>query len=105
MTSLSRLRRRAPWISGALLLALIGLPVLVGGARFGVRHWPFILGAAAILLLLAGWLERLWQSRALPRLRSSDARKRLRVLRGGLEKGRPPKLDGDDDTEEPKWLM
>jgi protein-S-isoprenylcysteine O-methyltransferase Ste14 len=106
MSSLSDLRRRAPWVAGALLLALVGLPLVAAGVRFGLRHWPFLLGAGAILLLLAGWVERLWQSRALPRLGSrSGARRRFRVLRGGRGEGRPPRLDADDDSEEPKWLM
>jgi hypothetical protein len=106
MSSLSGLRRRAPWVAGALLLALVGLPLVAAGARFGLRHWPFLLGAGAILLLLAGWVEKRWQSRALPRLgATSGARKRFRLLRGGGAKGRPPQLDADDDSEEPKWLM
>jgi protein-S-isoprenylcysteine O-methyltransferase Ste14 len=106
MTPLSPLRRRAPWVAGALLLALVGLPLLAAGARFGLRYWPFLLGAGAILLLLAGWLERAWQSRAHPRLRwTSEAQRRFRLLRGGRKEGGPPELDGDDDTEEPRWLM
>ena len=107
MSSLSGLRRRAPWVAGALLLALVGLPLVAAGARFGLRHyWPFLLGAGAILLLLVGWLERLWQAGALPRLRSTPgARKRFRVLRGGRTGSGLPDADGDDDTEEPKWLM
>jgi len=106
MTPLSSLRRRAPWVAGALLLALVGLPLLAAGARFGLRHyWPFLLGAGAILILLAGWLERWWQARARPRPRSrSGAQRWFRVLRGGRA-DRPPKVDADDDTEEPKWLM
>ncbi|MGD8896176.1 MAG: hypothetical protein PVJ73_09095 [Acidobacteriota bacterium] len=106
MSSLSGLRRRAPWVAGALLLALVGLPLVAAGARLGLHRWPFLLGAGAILLLLAGWLERLWQARALPRLPSiPGARKRFRVLRGGRAGSRPPETDADDDTEEPKWLM
>ena len=105
MSPLSGLRRRAPWVAGALLLALVGLPLVAAAARFGLRQWPFLLGAGAILLLLAGWLERWWQARALPRARSRSGAQRLfRVLRGGRT-DRPPKIDGDDDTEEPKWLM
>ena len=105
MTSLSNLRRRAPWVAGALLLALVGLPLVAAAARFGLRHWPFLLGAGAILLLLAGWLERWWQTRALPRPRKRTGPQRwFRVLKGGRT-DRPPKNDPDDDTEEPKWLM
>jgi protein-S-isoprenylcysteine O-methyltransferase Ste14 len=106
MTPLSSLRRRAPWVAGALLLALVGLPLLAAGARFGRSYWPFLLGAGAILLLLAGWLERVWQSRTRPRLRwTSDAQRRFRLLHGGRPEGDPPELDDDDDTEEPRWLM
>lgn len=107
MSSLSPMRRRAPWVAGALLLALVGVPLLAAAARLGLRHWPFLLGAAAILLLLAGWLERLWQARALPRLRArTEAQRRFRILRGGKAGRRPPELDEDErDPKEPKWLM
>jgi protein-S-isoprenylcysteine O-methyltransferase Ste14 len=107
MSSLSPLRRRAPWVAGALLLVLVGVPLLAAGARLGLHHWPFLLGAAAILLLLAGWLERLWQARALPHRRArSEARRRFRILRGGKSEGEPQELDADDgDPKEPKWLM
>ena len=106
MTSLSPLRRRSPWIAGALLLTLVGLPLLAAAARLGLRHWPFLVGAAALLLLLAGWLERLWQSRPLPRRRpGTAARRRLHVLRGGRSGGQPTGSGTDDDSEEPKWLM
>jgi protein-S-isoprenylcysteine O-methyltransferase Ste14 len=93
-------------VAGAVLLAFVGLPLLAAGARFGLSYWPFLLGAGAILLLLAGWLERVWQSRARPRPRwTARARKRFRLLRGGREEDGPPELDADDDTEEPRWLM
>ena len=105
MALLTSLRRRAPWVAGAVLLALLGLPLLIAGMRFGLRYWPFIVGAAATLLLLAGWLERLWQTRPLQRARSHSAtRSRFRVLPGGRAKSPPPKLD-DNDTDEPRWLM
>jgi protein-S-isoprenylcysteine O-methyltransferase Ste14 len=106
MSPLSPLRRRAPWIAGVLVLALVGLPLVAAGLRFGLQYWPFLVGAGAILLLLAGWLERLWQSRRLPRPRSrKGAHSRFRVLRGGRPEGRPAELDPDDDTDEPRWLM
>ena len=105
MALLNSLRRRAPWVAGAVLLALLGLPLLVAGIRFGLRYWPFLVGAAAILLLLAGWLERLWQTRPLQRPKSrSAAGSRFRVLPGGRAESPPPELD-DDDTDEPRWLM
>jgi protein-S-isoprenylcysteine O-methyltransferase Ste14 len=106
MSPLSPLRRRAPWIAGALVLALIGLPLIVAALRFGLQYWPFLVGAGAILLLLAGWLERLWQARPLTRSRSrSAAQSRFRVLRGGRTEGRPRELDVDEDSDEPRWLM
>ena len=105
MALLTSLRRRAPWVAGAVLLSLLGLPLLVAGVRFGLRYWPFLVGAAAILVLLAGWLERLWQTRPLERPRSrSAARSRFRVLPGGRAEDPPPELD-DDDTDKPRWLM
>jgi protein-S-isoprenylcysteine O-methyltransferase Ste14 len=106
MNPLSPLRRRAPWIAGALVLALVGLPLIAAALRFGLQYWPFLVGAGAILVLLAGWLERLWQSRRLPRPRSHKGKhSRFRVLRGGRPEGRPAELDDDDDTDEPRWLM
>ncbi len=106
MALLNSLRRRAPWVAGAVLLALLGLPLLVAGMRFGLRYWPFLVGAAAILLLLAGWLERLWQTRPLERPRSRVAgRSGFRVLPGGRAESPPSELDDDDDTDEPRWLM
>jgi protein-S-isoprenylcysteine O-methyltransferase Ste14 len=106
MSPLSPFRRRAPWIAGALLLALVGLPLVAAALRFGLRYWPFLVGAGAILLLLAGWLERLWQSRPLTRPRSrSAAQGRFRILRGGRLEGHPREPDVDDDADEPRWLM
>jgi len=109
MSPLSPLRRRAPWVAGAVLLALVGLPLLGAALRFDIR-WPYLLGAGALLLLLAGWLERRWQSRPLspPTARSrSKARSRFRVVDGGRAKqDRSPEPGADDDNDEdPKWLM
>ncbi len=105
MAFLTSLRRRAPWVAGAVLLALLGLPLLIAGMRFGLRYWPFLVGAAAILVLLAGWLERLWQTRSLERPKSRAAgRSRFRVLPGGRAES-PPSEEDDDDTDEPRWLM
>ena len=109
MTPLSPLRQRAPWVAGALLLALVGLPLLAAGLRAGWQHWPWLLGAGAALLLLAGWLERWWQSRPLTRSSSrsrSKARGRFRVVEGGrAADGRLPEAGADDESDEPKWLM
>ena len=109
MSPLSPLRRRAPWVAGAVLLALVGLPLVGAALRSDIR-WPYLLGAGALLLLLAGWLERWWQSRPLthPTSRSrSKARSRFRVVDGGrAQQGRSPELDAEDDNDEdPKWLM
>ena len=92
--------------AGALVLAMIGLPLILAALRFGLQYWPFLVGAGAILVLLAGWLERLWQSRPLTRPKSrSAAHSRFRVLRGGRKEGGPRELDADDDNDEPRWLM
>lgn len=107
MSPLSPLRRRAPWVAGAVLLALVGLPLLGAALRFDL-NWPYALGAGAILLLLSGWLERWWQSRPLSRSPSwtrSKARSRFRVVEGGRGQ-RPPDPGTDDESDdEPKWLM
>ena len=112
MSPLSPLRRRAPWVAGAVLIALVALPLLGAGLRFGLQYWPWLLGAGAIALLAAGSLERWWQSRpALPRKSrsSSRSRSRFRVVEGGRgRKDAPPDfeaLDDDDDSDEPRWLM
>jgi fatty acid desaturase len=105
MSLLPRLRR-APWVSGAVLLALAaGLTAPVAYA-LGVRRWPLVVGLAAVLLLLFGGVERLWQRRPLPRPRRTAARLRFRVVPGGKGNGRPRDSDTtDDDGEKPRWLM
>ena len=109
MSPLSPMRRRAPWIAGAVLLALVGLPLASAGLRFDI-HWPYLVGAGALLLLLAGWLERWWQSRPLARPPSrsrAKARSRFRVVDGGrANEDRSPDLGTEEeDNDEPKWLM
>jgi protein-S-isoprenylcysteine O-methyltransferase Ste14 len=107
MSPLPNLRRRAPWVAGAVLIALVGLPLLGAGLRFGLHYWPWLLGAGAIALLAAGSLERWWQSRpVVPRKkRSSRSRGRFRVVEGG-RKDQPPDLDVvDEDPDKPRWLM
>ena len=106
MALLTSLRLRAPWVAGAVLLALLGLPLLGLGMRFGLReYWPFYVGAAALLVLLAGWVERFWQSRPLHRPRSRSSNKsRFRVLPGGRAEGRSSD-SGDDDPDKPRWVM
>mgnify|MGYP001813479193 CR=1 FL=1 len=110
MSPLSRLRRRSPWVAGALLLAFLGLPLVAAALRFGLDSWPYLLGAGAALLLLAGWLERWWQSRPVgspPSRSRAKGRSRFRVLDGGRStEPRPSDLDAEDENdEEPKWLM
>ena len=100
---LSRLRR-SPWLAGALLLALAGglaAPVLLW---LGPRRWPAWVGLAAILVLLFGWVERLWQRRPLPGPRRVADRRRFRVVPGGKGNGHDHDLT-DDDGEKPRWLM
>jgi protein-S-isoprenylcysteine O-methyltransferase Ste14 len=110
MSTFSPLRRRAPWVAGALLLALVGLPLVAAGLRFGLQRWPFLLGAGAALLLLAGWAERWWQSRPATRTASrsrSRAGGRFRLVEGGRNaQERSPGVEtGDENDDEPKWLM
>ena len=94
---------RAPWLAGALLLALVAVATATLALRLGPRYWPFYAGLAAGLLLLAGGLERLWQSRPLPRRhRTTPGGSRFRLLRGRRGNGG---VDRDDDGETPRWLM
>ena len=108
MALLTSLRLRAPWVVGAVLLAFLGVPLVGLGMRFGLReYWAFYVGAAALLILLAGWVERVWQSRPLerPKSRSASAKQsRFRVLPGGRAEGRSRRPD-DDDPDKPRWLM
>jgi protein-S-isoprenylcysteine O-methyltransferase Ste14 len=87
----------------------VGIPLLTVGLRVGWHRWPWLLGAGAILLLLAGWLERWWQSRPLthsPSRSRSKARSRFRVVDGGrAADGRRPEPDPEDESDDPKWLM
>jgi hypothetical protein len=96
---------RSPWLAGAVLLLLLALLLAPLVAHFGLRYWSFYAGVAALLLLLAGWLERLWQSRPL----ASPGRRRpgsgrLRVVKGGRGNGRAGE-SGPEGTEGPRWLM
>ena len=105
MSPLARMRR-APWIGGALLVALaVGLTAPVAYA-VGVRRWPFVVGLAAVLILLFGGLERLWQRRPLPSPRRAASRLRFRVVPGGKGNGWSHDNDKtDDDDQRPRWLM
>jgi fatty acid desaturase len=103
MPVLSRLRR-APWLSGVLVLALaVGLTAPAAYA-LGVRRWPLVVGLAAVLLLLLGGVERIWQRRPLPRRKRAANRLRFRVVPGGKGNGRDHDTT-DDDGEKPRWVM
>jgi hypothetical protein len=105
MSPLSPLRRRAPWVAGALLLALVGLPLLGATLRLGLRYWPFFVGAGATLLLAAGSVERWWQSRPVRPRSRSVSRSRLRVVEGGRREPGLPGMEDDEKDDEPRWLM
>jgi len=102
MNPLGRLRR-APWLSGDLLLVLsVGLAAPAAWA-LGVRRWPFYVGLLAALLLLQGALERLWQRRAATR--PPKARRRFKVVPGRKGNGESYDLATDDSTDKQRWLM
>jgi hypothetical protein len=100
MNPLGRLRR-APWISGALVLALalgmLGPAIYV----FGLRRWPFSVGLLAVLLLTFGAVER--RRRAVRR--PPRSRKSLRIVPRGKGNGQTYDLEGDDTTDKQRWLM
>jgi hypothetical protein len=108
MSPLSSLRR-APWLAGALVLALLAGLLAPLAAHFGLRRWPFYVGLGAGLVLLLGWLERLWQGRALShRFRLAERtrdRGRFRVVPGGKGNGHAHDQLEDDDGDTPRWLM
>src|SRR5512141_2563333 len=87
MPALFSRRRRAPWLGGALLLALAAGLVAPLAYVLGARRWPLQVGLAAGLLLLFGGLERLWQRRSLPRRQRVTERRRFRVVPGGTGNG------------------
>jgi hypothetical protein len=100
-----------PWTGGAVQLrvaALAAAPVLY---FFGVDRWPFFVGALVLAVLALGALERLWQSRPLPRPHRAAGRRRFRVFPGGKDKGNGHAHDvpGDDAPDgpgdKPRWLM
>jgi O-antigen/teichoic acid export membrane protein len=103
MDPLGRLRQNT-WLAGAVVLLLVVALVLPALAALGLRRWPLLVGAAAGLLLLAGWLERLWLSRPPPRPARRDS-SRFKVLRGGKGNGEDVDLTDDEATSKQKWLM
>src|SRR4029450_4267156 len=50
--------RRAPWLSGALALLLVGGMIAPLGLRLGSRYWAYYVGLAVFLLLSLRWIER-----------------------------------------------
>jgi len=107
MSPLSRLRRE-PWLAGAVLLVFAGALVSPLVFRFGWRYWPFYVGVAALLLLLAGVVERRWKSRAVSYSLPRPARRpRFRVVPGGKsgKKGNGEAPPDPDDEDKPRWVM
>jgi len=104
MPTLSRLRR-APWLGGALLLALAAGLVAPLAYTLGPGRWPLLAGLGAGLLLLFGGLERLWQRRPLPRPKRAADRTRFRVLPGGKGNGHAHDSTKDDGGDKPRWMM
>ena len=103
MPTLSRLRR-APWLGGALLLALAAGLVAPLAYTLGPGRWPLLAGLGAGLLLLFGGLERLWQRRPLPRPKRAADRTRFRVFPGGKGNGHAHDKN-DDGGDKPRWVM
>ena len=103
MPTLSRLRR-APWLGGALLLALAAGLVAPLAYTLGPGRWPLLAGLGAGLLLLFGGLERLWQRRPLPRPKRAADRTRFRVFPGGKGNGHAHDKK-DDGGDKPRWVM
>ena len=111
MSLMPRLRR-SPWLAGALLLALAAALVAPVAILFGLRRWSVYAGLAAVFVLLFGTVERLWQSRPLPRRSRPVDRSRFRVVPGGKDKGNGRAADLPEDREaqggegdKPRWLM
>ena len=103
MPTLSRLRR-APWLGGALLLALAAGFLAPLAYALGPGRWPLLAGLGAGLLLFFGGLERLWQRRPLPRPKRAADRTRFRVFPGGKGNGHAHDKN-DDGGDKPRWVM
>jgi hypothetical protein len=107
MSFLARLRG-SPWLSGALLLVLVGALVAPAAYYLGARRWPLYAGLAAGLVLVFGAIESAWRSRPLPRRHRPVDRSRFRVVSGGKDKGKGnghAKDVPDDDGDKPRWVM
>jgi hypothetical protein len=106
--------RRSPWLAGAVLLLLAAGLLAPAVYLIGARRWPLYAGLLAVLLLLFGAVERLWQSAAASWQRRSFAsaqtarRSRFQVLVGGKEKkgkGNGHARDASDGQDGPRWVM
>ena len=95
---LSRLRRTT-WFSGAVALVLAVAIAAPAAYALGIRSWPFSLGIIAGVLLLMGWLERLWKRR--PVLPKARQRSKFKVVSGGKQLD----LGKEDSNDTPRWLM
>ncbi len=105
--------RRAPWLAGALLLVLAASLVAPLAFLLGARRWSSYAGLAAMLLLLFGAIERLWQRASFPRRQRPVDRSRFRVVTGGKAKGKgnghasdvPEDREGKGGGDKPRWVM
>jgi hypothetical protein len=104
MSLLPRLRR-APWLGGAVLLALAASLVAPVALALGLRGWPLYAGLGALLLLAFGGIERRWQRRPVVRPKRAADRSRFRLVPGGKGNGHAHDDPGDDDGDKPRWLM
>jgi hypothetical protein len=95
--------RRAPWLSGAVVLVLVVGLLAPAAWALGLRRWPYYVGLVAGALLALGAFERLWQRRAL--VRPPRARRKLRLLSGRKGNGQSHDLASDDPTDKQRWLM
>ena len=97
--------RRAPWVAGALLLALAAGLVAPLAYALGFHRWPFLVGLGAGVILLFGGLERLWQRRPLPHRHRAADRNRFRVVPGGKGNGHAKDSNEDGGGDKPRWVM
>ncbi len=95
---------RSPWLTGALVLVLAAALVAPVAVVLGLRRWAFSAGLLAMLILLFGAIERLWQRRPAPGVPRPLPRGRLRLVPGKKRKGNG---HGDEpsDGDTPRWVM
>jgi hypothetical protein len=95
--------RRAPWLSGALALLLVGGMIAPLGLRLGSRYWAYYVGLAVFLLLSLRWIERRFKPASAPPPRRT--RGRLRAVRGARANGQEIDLATEQTTDSQRWLM